>query len=140
VISSALYLLDTNMVSYFVTGRSASVRRAYFEHEPHSTIAISAVTEAEIWFGLERKPEAVRLRATFEEFFSAIPVLAWNSDVAKVCGRLRARMNAAGKSLAEMDLLIVAHAVAAGATLVSHDQGFAHLTPFVIVADWATDL
>jgi len=140
VSTSALYLLDTNMVSYLVTGRSAAVRRAYFEHEPHATIAISAVTEAEIRFGLERKPEAIRLRGTFEEFFAAIPVLAWDSDVAKAYGRLRAGINATGRSLALMDLLIAAHAVAAGATLVSHDQGFAQLTPFLAVVDWAKDL
>jgi tRNA(fMet)-specific endonuclease VapC len=137
---SPLYLLDTNTVSYLVSGRSAAARRTYLETEVHASIAISVITEAEIRFGLEKKPEAVRLRSTFEEFFSAVQVLPWDSDVAKAYGKVRASLGATGKTLSLMDLLISSHAVASSAVLVSHDQAFQHVAHLVRVVDWAVDL
>lgn len=128
------------MVTYLVTGRSPAARRIYLETEPQATIALSVITEAELIFGLEKKPESSRLRAVFEEFFSSVQILPWDSAVARAYGRLRAQLNAAGKSLALMDLLVAAHAIAAGAVLVTHDRAFQHLGPVLTVADWAADL
>ena len=133
-------MLDTNTVSYLITGRSPRARQLYLEVEPHAGIAASVITEAEIRFGLEKKPDAVKLRIASQEFFSSVQILPWNSDVAKDYAKLRASLNASGKSLSLMDLLIASHAIAADAVLVSHDQAFQHLHPFLTVVDWATDL
>jgi len=140
VIPAPLYMLDTNTVSFLVSGRSPEARRTYLDTESYAGIAISAITEAEIRFGLEKKPEAVRLRSIFEEFFYAVRILTWNSDVAKTYAKLRASINSAGKSLSLMDLLIASHAAAAGAILVTHDKAFQHIAPFLAIADWATEI
>jgi tRNA(fMet)-specific endonuclease VapC len=133
-------MLDTNMISYLVSGRSQAARKIYLESELYTTIALSVISEAEIRFGLEKRPEATKLRSTFEEFFASVQILPWDSDVAKAYGRLRSAINATGKSLSIMDLLIASHAIASGAVLVSHDQAFHHLKPFLNVVDWAADL
>ena len=133
-------MLDTNTVSYLITGRSPKARQTYLEIESHASIALSAITEAEIRFGLERKPEAVKLRIASQEFFSLVQILPWNSGVAKEYARLRASLSATGKSLSLLDLLIASHAMAADAVLVSHDHAFRHLHPFLTLIDWATDL
>jgi len=39
-----------------------------------------------------------------------------------------------------MDLLIASHAIAVGATLVTHDKAFLGASPSLQVVDWATDL
>ena len=135
-----LYLLDTNTASYLVSGRSPATRSTYLATEVEAGIAVSSVTEAEIRFGLHRKPEAMRLRSAFDEFFAAVQILAWDSNAAKAYGKLRAEMNARGKSLALMDLLIASQALAAEAILVTHDGAFEHLSPFLEVVDWAIDL
>ncbi len=51
------YMLDTNMVSYIVKGRSpaASARLLALHNDQISTI--SAITVAEIRYGLARRPE-----------------------------------------------------------------------------------
>jgi predicted nucleic acid-binding protein len=36
-----------------------------------------------------------------------------------------------------MDLLIASHAIAAGATLVTHDKAFLHASSSLKVVDWA---
>lgn len=128
------------MVTYFVSGRSPAVRRSYWECEGTSQIAVSTVTQAEILFGLEKKPEATRLRSLFEEFFSTVPVMPWDSAAARAYGTLRAQLSRGGKTLSVMDLLIASHAVAIGATLVTHDRAFLQATSLLNVVDWANDL
>lgn len=137
---SSLYLLDTNITGYIVSGRSPSAREMLKQTLQHTAVVISTITEAEILFGLELKPEAARLRASVEALFQAVDVRSWDSAAAQAYSRLRSRLKTAGKSLAEMDLLIASHALATGAVLVSHDKAFQHLTPFLTVVDWATDL
>jgi tRNA(fMet)-specific endonuclease VapC len=135
-----IYLLDTNMATYIVTGRSKSARETLKATMEVSTVAVSAITQAEILFGIENKPQASRLRAATEDFFQAVPVFPWDSAAANACGRLRARLSAAGKTLSAMDLLIAAHAVAVGAILVTREKAFVHAGPPLEVVDWALDL
>ena len=137
----ALYLLDTNTLSFLVNGRSQAVRRNYVEAENQGArIAISAITEAEALFGLAKRPEATRLRANFDRFFAAVELLPWDSTVAGAYVALRAELSATGKGLALMDLIIASHAIAAGATLVTHDRALLHASSSLNVVDWATDL
>ncbi len=136
-----LFLLDTNTVSFLVNGRSRAVRTNYVEAENGGArMAISAITEAELRFGLAKRPEATRLRANFERFFAAVELLPWDSTVARAYGALRSDLSGAGKGLALMDLLIASQAIAAGATLVTHDKAFHAASPSLQVVDWATDL
>ena len=51
------YLLDTNTVSYVIKGTIPKVR-ARLAKVPMTQVAISVVTEAELRFGVARRPEA----------------------------------------------------------------------------------
>lgn len=134
------YLLDTNTVAYIVNGRSPLARRTLLEQSKHSVITVSVITEAEILYGLARKPQAIRLRAAVEALFSTINVLPWNSKAARAYATLRANLSTAGKSLANMDMLIAAHAIATSAILVTSDKAFAHISALHPTLNWATDI
>lgn len=136
----ALYLLDKNMIGYILRGESQHARQMLDETRIHSHVAVSAITEGEILFGLERKPEARRLHAAVEDFFQAIEVLAWDSEAGRAYAHLRSGLLSAGITLSQADLFIAAHAASLGAVLVSHDKAFQHVSPFLSVADWATDV
>ena len=139
--SPGIYLLDTNTVSYLVNGRSLTVRANYLSAESAgATIALSTISEAEILFGLAKKPDATRLAANFNRFFAGVQLLPWDSQVARAYGKLRANLASTGKNLALMDLLIASHAVAKNATLVTHDRAFVGASPLLEVIDWVTDL
>ena len=137
---TTLYLLDTNTVAHIVSGRSQAARRAMSKQIGHSVLAISAITEAEMLYGLAKKPAATRLRAAVEALFSTIRILPWDSDAARAYGTLRARMSAAGKSLSNMDMLIAAHAVATDAILVTSDKAFLQVEALRPTLNWATDI
>lgn len=135
-----LYLLDTNIAAFILSGRAQVARLMLKQALVHAEVMISTITEAEILFGLELKPNAVRLRTEVEALFQTIEIRPWDSKAAYAYGRLRAQLKLAGKGLSEMDLLIASHALATGATLVSHDKAFQHAVPWLTVVDWATDL
>jgi tRNA(fMet)-specific endonuclease VapC len=137
---TTLYLLDTNMVGYIVTGRSPDARRLMEETTEQYPVAISAITEGEIRFGLAKKHEAVRLRAVMEMFLSGIDVLAWDSNAARAYGTLRAKLSASGKTLSSLDMLIAAQAIAADAILVTRDAALLQVDASRHFVNWATDL
>ena len=137
--SSAVYLLDSNMVGYIASGRSPAARLTMNQLTRHNFIATSAIVEGEARFGLARKPEATRIRASVEALLSGIGILPWDSAAARFYGTLRAQLSAAGTSLSTIDTLIAAHALSVDAFLVTHDKAFKQV-PALRIVDWATDL
>jgi tRNA(fMet)-specific endonuclease VapC len=120
---AARYLLDTNVVSYFLENRPPEVRLRMSSAGPDAT-AISAITEAELRYGLAKKPGAIRQRIPVERFLADAMILPWDSAVARTYGPLRAEQERKGKPLSTEDLMIAAHALSLGLTLVTNDQAF----------------
>ena len=131
---SRRYLLDTNTISYAASGRSPGALQKISERLP-SEILISCISCAEIWYGLNRKPGATRLERATAALFAEAEILPWTIDTANSYAELRTQIERAGKSLAPLDMLIAAHAVEAGATLVTNDRAFRHV-PGLETADW----
>lgn len=135
-----LYMLDTNMVSYVVKGRSPAARARLLALKDDEVAAVSAITEAEIRYGLAKRPEATALKALMEGFLASIQVLPWDRDEADAYGRVRAKLEKNGISLGSMDMMIAAHASASGAVLVTNDKAFSQVEDLHATVDWATDL
>jgi tRNA(fMet)-specific endonuclease VapC len=117
------YLLDTNIVSYIIKGNVPRVRERLVR-VPMAQIAISVVTEAELRFGVVRRPDAVRLKIAVEEFLLRVAVLPWDSKAAKHYAEIRAAMERAGEPMGNLDIMIAAHALAAEVVLVTSDRAF----------------
>ncbi len=129
-----LYLLDTNAVSMAVHRRSSALDRR-LDQIGGDAIAISSITYGEIVYGLEWKAEARKLARSMTDFLREITILPWTGATANVYGSLRAELRRTGRSLAPLDLLIAAHALEAGATLVTGDAAFRHV-PGLVMEDW----
>lgn len=125
-------MLDTNAVSALVKGQ-ASRLAALLDKQ---AFCISVITEAELRFGLARRPVNPDLRRIVEQFLGTVAVKPWDSDCAQRYARLRAELEARGTPLAPMDLLIAAHALTEGCTLVSADNVFAQVRGLRVV-DWS---
>lgn len=129
------YLLDTNTASYIIKGKPPIVRERLRE-VPMASVCISAITQAELLLGIERKPDATKLHETVHEFLLRVEILPWDSDAAEAYARLRAHCERNGTPLGSMDMLIAAHAAATGAILVSNDGAFQHVKQFLTLEDW----
>lgn len=115
-----LYLLDTNTVSCVIKGDILRVRQR-LARVPMAQLAVSVVTEAELRFGVERRPEAKQLRIAVEEFLVRVTVLPWDSETAAEYAKLRAALERAGTPIGNLDLMIAAQALAEDAVLVTND-------------------
>ncbi len=127
------YMLDTNTVSDLLRGHPRVARRVV--EVPMAELCVSAVTEGELSFGLAKRPDATRLQLAVGQFLRRVDVLPWDTLVAKRYGSVRADMARQGKTLAPLDLLIAAHALAIDAILVTNDRAFAQVTD-LHVEDW----
>jgi len=127
-------LLDTNTVRYVIKGNVPRVRKRLIR-VPMAEVGISAVTEAELRFGLARRPEAAKLKMVVEEFLLRVEILPWDSEVAQHYARVRAALEDKGEPMGNLDWMIAAQALAAEAVLVTHDRVFRRIGGLRI-EDW----
>lgn len=134
------YLLDTNMVSYIVTGQSPAARQRMLDLTEDDICCVSTITEAEIRYGLAKRPKATEFRSLMDSFLTRVRILPWGRDEAVAYGSLRAKLEASGTPLGSLDTLIAAHAIALDAVLVTNDKAFARVDDLGHSVNWATDL
>jgi tRNA(fMet)-specific endonuclease VapC len=128
---SGLLMLDTNALSAVMKARSPALDRR-LANEP---FCISVVTEAEIRFGLAHRQQRTGFSVLAEGVLGRIDIRPWTSATAHRYGPLRAELVALGKPLAPLDLMIAAHALAEGATLVTADRAFSRV-PGLAIQDY----
>ncbi|WP_311031750.1 type II toxin-antitoxin system VapC family toxin [Mesorhizobium koreense] len=134
---SPRFLLDTNTISILALNRSKGADKRFVETSL-DRVYTSAIVYGEILFGLERRPEKTRLRDTVLPLLAEIRILDWTSKSGVTYATLRAQMEQSGKSLQPLDMLIAAHALEAGATLVTNDRAFRHV-PGLEIDDWTAE-
>lgn len=132
------YLLDTNTVSYVIKGNFPRVRERLLK-VPMAEVGISVITEAELRFGLARRPEASKLKIAVEEFLLRVEILPWDSDAARHYAAVRADLEDEGEPIGNLDLMIAAQALAAEGVLVTHDRVFRRVKGLKI-EDWTKGL
>ncbi len=129
-------MMDTNTVSYALRGDPPSVRDR-LRRVPMAQVCISSITEAELLLGLALKPQAIKLAELVNQFLLGVTSLPWDSAAARAYASLAASSWKQGKRLAAMDILVAAHALSSGLTLVTSDQSFRNLGPRLALADWS---
>ena len=127
------YLLDTNTVSFAIRGVGRTGEHL-LATDP-TEVAISAVTEAELWYGVQ-KLGSVRLRRAVEAILSAMTVLTVTSDVAREYGALRVWLERRGRPIGLADTFIAAHARSQGLTLVTNNTRHFNRVPGLKLDDW----
>ena len=129
-----MWMLDTEMCSYVLRKRPPKVK-AKFEAVGSTGLAISHIVAAELYYGAARHPtRAEEIREAVDDFLGRLRVLPWNASVQY--GALRAHLEAAGKPMGNMDLLIAAHALASDAVLVTNNIRHYKNVPRLRVENW----
>lgn len=129
-----LFMLDTNAVSAMVRGKSASLEKAVAS-VGFASLCISVLTEAEIRYGLARKPEARKIAASANALLRELSIREWDSPAAVAYSTMRAGMEATGSVLSVFDALIAAHALSTNCTLVTADKAFS-MVPNLKTVNW----
>lgn len=131
-----LYLLDTNIVSYFVKGNhpnlSARMKLAFNKQD----IAISAITRAEIRYGQSLMVANDKRHNTLNLLLNELPTLPWTTEVADRYGQIKGQLQRQGSPIGEMDTQIAAHALTEGLVLVTHNTKHFEKVLNLKLQDW----
>jgi tRNA(fMet)-specific endonuclease VapC len=131
-----LHLLDTDIASFVIKARSPAVE-AKLAAMPPDRVCVSAVTRAELMYGLKRLSPTHRLHVAVRQFFRIIRVLAWDSDAADWYAEIRHQLTTTGQPIGEMDMMIAAHALSTGALLVTNNtRHFGRVAAPLALANW----
>ena len=128
------YMLDTNVVSNLVRRPAGEVAQRVAALAPGS-FAISVIVAAELRYGAERRSSA-RLTKQLGAVLSAIEVLPLKEPADRLYGVIRSELERIGLPIGHNDLLIAAHARAAGAILVTNNVGEFTRVPGLTVENW----
>lgn len=132
---SPCYMLDTNIVSHIMQGRDTALLMR-LTAVPVGQVVMSCVTLAELEYGIHRKGQPERLRNAMTQVLLRIDVLPWDEPAARCYGELCATLEAGGINLSDLDMMIAAHVVTVGATLVSRDKAFLQLADRLTFDIW----
>ena len=132
-----LTMLDTNVVSHLIRDDVPTLRAKLLAIPMHQ-VAISSVTQAELMYGLLKRGRPKKLEEKIVAFLARVQVLAWTREVSNVYAVVRTDCEAVGVTLEPFDMMIAAHAVAAGAVLVTRDKAFSHVQSGLKVEDWTS--
>lgn len=122
--SDPQFLLDANICIDILHGRSDLAAQRFEDHDLGQLVT-SAVVYAEVMIGAERLNRATQAR----DFFTQIPVLAFDQAAAEVYARLPFKRGS-------YDRLIAAQALALNLIVVTSNTKHFHDVPGLKVEDW----
>ena len=111
------YMLDTYIISDLIRNPHGKAAKQIAKRGEQN-ICTSIIVAAELRYGCARNGSARLLKAV-DDLLAEIDTLPFDVPADVEYGRIRAELEAAGKPIRGNDLLIAAHACAAGATIVT---------------------
>ncbi len=132
-----MFLLDTNICVYVIRQRPEAVFRRLDEaSEAGEQVAVSVVTAFELEVGALRA-QGRRYADAVRRFLAALDVLPLEDSARAAYGRLRTALERRGEVIGAHDMLIAAHALALGATLITNNEREFRRVKGLKVGNWA---
>lgn len=132
-----LHMLDTDICSYIIRSRSPRAQAKLAALMPED-ICISVITRAELMYGLKKLPQNHKLHQEVRRFLRLLRVLAWGEEAADFYAEIRHQLLSTGQSIGEMDMMIAAHSLAAGAVLVTNNlRHYERITQPLTLENWS---
>lgn len=128
-------LLDTNICIYIIKKKPPGVLKKLAAHAM-SDVGISSITVAELVYGVEKSSLPDKNRDALDEFLSPFEIMPFDDRAAEVYGRIRTLLERKGTPIGSMDMLIAAHALSLGVTLVTNNAKEFKRVPHLQVANW----
>jgi tRNA(fMet)-specific endonuclease VapC len=127
-------LVDTD-VSIAILNRDERVRASLLRHRP-SKLRMSAITLAELRFGVAKSANARRSAANLRTLLAKIAVVPFDDAATQRYGELRALLESRRSTIGPLDTLIAAHALSLGWPLATHNVREFRRVPGLRVEDW----
>jgi tRNA(fMet)-specific endonuclease VapC len=132
------YLLDTNICIYLIKKRPAQVLSKFQAHSV-GEIGISAITIAELQYGVHKSQHIEQNQRALEQFLIPLICIPFDDQAAATYGEIRAALETQGTPIGALDTLIAAHALSLNVTLVTNNTREFSRVPGLQVIDWANE-
>jgi len=106
-------------------------------------LAVPEPVHAEIAYEIERLPKSkkrLKLLALYTAIYEELGSMPWTHEVTEHFASVKSTLEHKGKRIEDFDAAIAAHALAAGAILVTADVGHMERVPGLKIEDWAVPL
>jgi len=113
-------MLDTNICSYIIRNKPASIKVLLQEKEKKHTIALSSIVVSELLYGAMKRGSP-KLWKVVSAFIDNFVIYDYNKVSAKSYASVRTNLEDNGKIIGANDLLIVSHALSLKAILVTNN-------------------
>lgn len=128
-----LFMLDTNMCIYLMKNQPEQVAKRFAQCYV-GDVLMSAITLAELEYGVTVSENSVRERRNLAALVEDIPVAPFDASAATAYGPIRKATRERKK--AQLDKLIAAHAVALDVTLVTNKERDFVAYPGLRIENW----
>lgn len=129
------YLIDSDILSYIVSGHAAALRN-YRVHR-NDELCISPITTLEQYFGMEHPDfdEVVGMRIM--KLMEKLTPVPFDERAGRQAGLVRAVLNSPTRNATSLDVLLAGHALALGAVLVTNNEKDFEKIPGLITENWS---
>ena len=127
------YMLDTNMCIYLMKNQPEQVARRFAECHV-GDVVMSAITYAELEYGVAACADPVREQANLIALTQDIPVAAFDAAAGVAYGPIRLATRESKRD--HLDKLIAAHALSLGVTLITNNISDFAKYPRVRTENW----
>jgi tRNA(fMet)-specific endonuclease VapC len=129
------YLLDTNIVSYWMRGDEEILKK--IAERPPCDLAMAAITLAEILYGIEKSPHRKKeRRKKISLIRSQLDILTFDEHAAEEYSTIRNELEQKGIPISERDLQIASIALSNGLCVVTHNISEFSRVARLMVEDW----
>jgi len=115
-----MFMLDTNICIYIIKKKPESVLR-HIKRKKDKGLFISAITLAELEFGIENSVYKEKNRIALMEFLTIIGIKQFDENAAKEYGIIKKYLKDKKCPIGPMDMLIAAHAKSLDMVLVTNN-------------------
>lgn len=129
------YMLDTNICIYIIKKRPIQVLQALQKHDV-GDLCISAITVAELEYGIEKSGNPGRNRLALAEFIAPFEILNFDDKAAREYGIIRVSLEKQGRVIGPFDMQIAAHAKANNLTVVTNNVKEFERVSGLLVENW----
>ena len=128
-------MLDTNTCIALIKRKPVRALQELGKYQV-GDIGISAVTLAELRYGVSKSQHQAKNQAALNEFMLPLEVAAFDERATVAYGVLRAALEKKGTPIGLLDTMIAAHALSLDATLVTNNTREFNRVPKLDVVDW----
>lgn len=137
----AIYMLDTNICSFIMRERPASVLERLQEvAESQHQIVISVITYYEMLLGTVGRNASPRHARLVDAFVARLStILPWEAAAAEHATRIKRDLATKGTPIGGNDTMIAGHALAAECVLVTNNTGEFARVGGLKIEDWVAE-